>query len=84
LWGFLDLISDGDMIERAKAFRASHEAVDAAPEATTPYRLSGTLVVRYVSATAWDKSKNDMTRYPAKYLFLDTSGPSKTVVNVLF
>jgi hypothetical protein len=80
-WGFTDVISDDAVLERVKAFRASHEAVDVAPD---PYRLRGTIVVRFVSATAWEKSKEDMIRYPSKYLFLDTSGPSKPVVNVLF
>ncbi len=76
------------MLERVKAFRASHEAVDAAQDVVVvqqgsslaTYRLRGTLVVRFVSATAWDKSSMDMIRNPAKYLFLDTS--SKPAVNL--
>ena len=38
-----------------------------------PYRLRGVLVIRYVSATAWEKASADMTKSPSKYLFLDIS-----------
>ena len=87
-WGFANLISYADMLKRVKAFRASQEAVDAAPDAPqvaqTPYCLRGNLVVRFVSATAWDKSKSDMVSDPSKYLFLDIPGASKPVVNVFY
>jgi hypothetical protein len=39
----------------------------------SPYRLRGVLVIRYVSATAWEKASADMTKSPSKYLFLDIS-----------
>ena len=95
-WGFGNLISEDAMLERVKAFRESLEATDAAqdvvivpagpPSATTTYRLRGSLVVRFVSATAWEKSSADMILNPSKYLFLDTTGTlslSKPAVNLL-
>ena len=76
------------MLERVKAFRASQEAVDAAQDVVVvqqgsslaTYRLRGTLVVRFVSATEWDRSSTGMIRNPAKYLFLDTSSKPAVIV----
>ena len=48
-------------------------SIPAAGSGASPYRLRGVLVIRYVSATAWEKASADMTKSPSKYLFLDIS-----------
>ena len=55
---------------------------DSAAASAPVYRLRGTLVVRFVSATAWAKSSSDMAKNPSKYLFLDTVSTKPVSVQV--